>query len=621
MKKTIFDKIADLLLKQDRYVAEDGTLLKAKVHSDIMTMNKELITLLVNDDDIKKHFFTQVDDTLVFDKQQFAWLLDAKEFLPDSYTSYENKIGLTDGNNNLISKKRDVTLVWPYKDCILEGGQTKDDQKRDEIFYNETLALDEVTRLLDPKVLSNAKRYTKDGIEEDIEFKNDDNLIIKGNNLLALSSLLEKYRGKVKSVIIDPPYYFNATKSSDAFQYNSNFKLSTWLTFMKNRLEIAYNLLDSDGFMAVIIGKDGLAELKILMDEIFDVHSNYRRHIATIAWRKTDNQSNIGDFANVLDYILLYRKDENTPLNRLPLGEVALREYRYEDEVGRFRRGILLDKTRGRHYYDVITKSGNVLNGPWMKKEEELKRLDEENLIYWTEGGDEQPYTKIYLKDSKGMIPNDEWGIEFGTNQRGAAEIEALFGERVFDFPKPEKLLENLIKITSNEGDLVLDFFMGSATTPATAHKMNRKYIGIEQMDYIEDIAVERLRKVIEGEQGGISKSVNWQGGGSFVYCELLEDTNTLIDMIEEADEANINEIKEKIYKDERIVPYISTAELEEADADFMSLSLEDKKKALLKLIDKNKLYVNLSDLDDEEFSISEEDKKFTRSFYGGIDE
>lgn len=202
MKENILDKVANLLKSNSNYITDDGELLKAKVYSDIMTMNEDLLKLLLSDEDIKKTFFTNINGTLVFDKQKFAWLIDSKEFLPDSYTAYTNKIGLT-SNNDFISNKNDVVLDFPYKDCILEGGQTKDDQNRKEIFYNETLAQDEIRRMLDPKVFTNAKRYTKDGVEEGITFNEDDNLIIKGNNLIALASLLKRYEGQVKCIYIE----------------------------------------------------------------------------------------------------------------------------------------------------------------------------------------------------------------------------------------------------------------------------------------------------------------------------------------------------------------------------------------------------------------------------------
>lgn len=202
MNKNIFDVTSDLLKTNDKYVAEDGKLLKAVVYSDVMNMDSTLLKMLLSEETIKEIFFTEVSGSLVFDKQKFAWFMDSKEFLPDSYTRFINKIGLT-SNGEFISKENDVVLDFPYKDCVLEGGQDKENQKRKEIFYNETIASDEIRRMLAPKVLSNAKRYTIDGIEEDIGFLDGDNLIIKGNNLIALSSLLKRYEGKVKCIYID----------------------------------------------------------------------------------------------------------------------------------------------------------------------------------------------------------------------------------------------------------------------------------------------------------------------------------------------------------------------------------------------------------------------------------
>lgn len=184
---------------------------------------------------------------------------------------------------------------------------------------------------------------------------------------------------------------------------------------------------------------------------------------------------------------------------------------------------------------------------------------------------------------------------------------------------KPEEYISYYLDIFSSNDDLILDFQLGSGTTCAVAHKMNRRYIGIEQMNYIKDISSERLKNVIDGEQGGISKSFNWQGGGSFVYCELLENASILIDKIKSASEETINETKNEIYTDERIVPYITREELQKVNEEFASLELEEKKKALITLVDKNKLYVNYSDMDDENYDISESDKAFTKSFYAEV--
>lgn len=197
------DELKKVLISDERFVGEADQIIKTKVSDAARANDEKLLKSLLNNDLLKEAFFTKVDDIYVFDKNKFVWILESKEFLPDSFTMYKNKIGLVDSNNNLISQKQDVSLVWPYKDCVLEGGQTKEEQKRDEIFYNETLAPDQVNKLLAPKVLGNAKRYTNEGIEENIEFKEDDNLIIKGNNLLALSSLLERYESQVQLIYIE----------------------------------------------------------------------------------------------------------------------------------------------------------------------------------------------------------------------------------------------------------------------------------------------------------------------------------------------------------------------------------------------------------------------------------
>ncbi len=236
------------------------------------------------------------------------------------------------------------------------------------------------------------------------------------------------------------------------------------------------------------------------------------------------------------------------------------------------------------------------------------------------EKGEQIPYGKTYLSEQieKGQITSDFWDSSYGTNQRSSEEMKALFGERAFDFPKPELLLMNLLSIGSKEGDIVLDFFMGSATTQAVAMKMNRQFIGIEQMDYINTVSVPRLQKVIEGEQGGISKSVNWQGGGSFVYCELLEDNESLVRELEQStDSQAIKKVLDKAIAHGKLVPSVLPDDLKETERDFDELSLEDQKKLAMELLDKNKLYINLSDIEDESFEINEADKKFTKSFYG----
>ena len=213
------DVLVKLLKTDVRYFTDDGEFLRNAVYEDAMKMDSSLIKLLLTNDICKARFFTEVDGVLVFDKIAFGWVINNRQFLPDSYTSYKNKIGLTDSNSDSLASSNNVVLSFPYKDCVLEGGQSREDQKRSEVFYNEILAPEEVDRLLYPKVFTGAKRFSKSGVEENIEYREDDNLIIKGNNLLAISSLLQRYEGEIKLIYIDPPY----NTGNDSFEFIDAF--------------------------------------------------------------------------------------------------------------------------------------------------------------------------------------------------------------------------------------------------------------------------------------------------------------------------------------------------------------------------------------------------------------
>lgn len=299
-----FDTVIGVLKQDERFFSAEGELLRNAVYEAAMKMDSALLKLLYNNEVTRERFFTDVEGISVFDKVGFGWVINNRQFLPDSYTRYKNKIGLVNGNGDYISTSNDVELVFPYKDCVLEGGQTKEDQKCSEIFYNETLAPDEVDRLLYPKVLTKAKRYTADGVQENItHFESNDNLIIKGNNLLSLSCLLSKYEGKIKCVYIDPPY----NTGDDDFNYNDNFNHSSWLTFMRNRLSLAKRLLREDGAIFVQVDHHELGYLNILMDEIFDVDNKVQVISVKTAFPAGFKTVNPGPI-DVTEYILFYTK-------------------------------------------------------------------------------------------------------------------------------------------------------------------------------------------------------------------------------------------------------------------------------------------------------------------------
>ena len=265
-----------LLLEQDNRLVAEGKLLKNKVVELALALDPGLIKQLLKHDAIRKHFFVEVEEVLVFDKIKFQRFVSNKQFLPDSYTAFKNKIGLT-ASGEYLTESKEVVLSWPYKDCVLEGGQDKENAKRDEVFWNETLAPDQIDRLLSPKVLTSFKRYDKDGAHPVAELSLNDSLIIKGNNLLTLHTLKKTYAGKVKLIYIDPPY--NPESKANTFCYNNTFNRSTWLTFIQNRLAVAQNLMHKDGVLIVAIDENEQAHLGVLLKDMF---LNHEVHCITI---------------------------------------------------------------------------------------------------------------------------------------------------------------------------------------------------------------------------------------------------------------------------------------------------------------------------------------------------
>lgn len=548
-----YKSVIDVLKQDPRFFTENGELLRNAVYEAAMKMDSNLIKLLYENEVTKNRFFTVVNGIAVFDKVGFGWVINNREFLPDSFTRYKNKIGLVDNNGEFISSSDNVVLSFPYKDCVLEGGQTKEDQKRDEIFYNETLAPDEVDRLLYPKVFTNAKRYTQNGIKENVIFDENDNLIIKGNNLLTIASLLKKYEGKIKLIYIDPPYNTGA----DTFGYNDKFNRSSWLTFMKNRLEIAKKLLSEDGAIYVQLDYHQAHYAKILMDEIFGEENFQREIIWRIGWLsgyKTIEKNWIRNH----DTILFYSKNNNS----LSFNKYYIPREEFKD----------IAKSNAERYPIEDVWNGN--------------EYDDLNSIAIVSFAGETV--------SKLLNPDDE-----------------VKGQ------KSEKLIERIIKAHTDENDIVLDFFGGTGTTAAVAHKMKRRYILCEQLDKHVDIILRRMKKVIAGEQSGISKRNNWHGGGSFVYCELAQLNDKYLEAITKAEnDEQLKSVWLEIAKNGFISSYVSPKEIDSNADDFKSLSFDDKKRLFLALLDKNMLYVNYCDINDETYDISEADKAFTNSFY-----
>ena len=646
IESRIMEHVRSVLEKFDNKYIENGILKKSKVIENLDNYDRDLMSALLDDRLIHDTYTEKISDVEIFKVNQFIEMFELKNYWEDSYTRYSNKIGLTSGGK-FIDESTDVVLDFPFKDTVLKAGMSKEDVEdagdANEQFLNEVLAKSEIDELFEPKVFKNVRKYDRSGGGEQSFLSDDDNLVIKGNNLIALHSIKRRYAGKVKMIYIDPPY----NTGSDSFEYNDHFKRSTWLTFMKNRLEIARELLSKDGLIFVNIdssrsncksikGTTMEPYLHILMDNIFG-ESNY---IGTLDWKKKKQPSFLSRIASVLDHIIVFAKDEKN-IDKLSISTTTDNTKRIDNQsnpkserlvragvkyMGKendliIKAGEYTSRSMSVAYdRDVVIKNGRTVNdvvitANWRTNQNNIDQYCDDDLLYINSSKTLRRFVTAE-EASKGKTMTDLL-LDSGQNQDGTNELIALFGKKVFDTPKPEKLLCHLIKAGSNKGDIVLDFFMGSATTQAVAMKMGRRFIGIEQMDYIETVSVPRLEKVIEGEQGGISKDVGWQGGGSFVYAELMEKNQGYLHDLQKA--ADVKELmlvydrmKENADLDFRL-------DLQKFEEELPKLgSVEERRRELIRILDKNQLYYNYANIDDADVRdlITDSDYQFNKSFY-----
>lgn len=642
----LYRELEKLLQSSNRFSMDDGTLIKNNIIQSALNLDEELVGILLGNESVRKCFFKEVAGTQVFDKIKFQKFVMNKQFLPDSYTSFKNKIGLTADDGRFITDSNEVVLSWPYKDCMLEGGQTKEDAKRNEIFWNETLAPDDINRLIEPKAFTSFKKYDKDGEHIVEHLDENDNLIIKGNNLLALYSLREKFAGQVKLIYIDPPY----NTGNDGFGYNDAFNHSSWLTFMKNRLEIARELLSKNGLIFISIdssrnnangniGSPEMSYLNLLMDEIFE----RKNFIGILHWKKKKQPSFLSRIAGIMETILVYAKDESN-IGKLQLGTTSDTTKRIDNSDNNYserfiekgirfmgdadyiiHKGKYQNKTMTTEFLDdVVIKNGRTQNSfkaiaKYRISQSEIDKFCKEDVLYITAKCSFRRY-KTHDEENSGKTITDLL-LDWGQNQDATEELRRLFDinddGKAFDNPKPEKLIANIITVATEPDDIVLDFHLGSGTTAAVAHKLNRRYIGIEQMDYIQSLVLERLQKVIKGEQGGISQAVNWKGGGSFVYFDLAKANENFVDQIEVAQDTDtLKTIWEQMQKTGFLSYKIRPKNIDDHFSEFEQLPLDNQKRFLIDCLDKNLLYIPFADMESSDYSMSEEDIRLTKEFY-----
>lgn len=656
--KKFKDKVHNVLKKENRLWNEEKTELNQTLLLDILEnfneknleLYESVISLFLEDEELKSKFFLKVKDVFVFKTSDFKFFMEENKVY-NSFTQYKNRIGLTDGKR-FLKDSADVVLNFPYKDCVLEGGQSTEEgldyyyeydetisktdekkgykaesynlkqSKRNEVFFNQILAKDEIDRLFDKKVFINWKRFTTDGEVSVGEIKRDEdgtikeNLIIKGNNLLALHTLKAQFKGKVKIIYLDPPY----NTGKDGFNYNDRFNHSTWLTFIKNRLEIAKELLKDDGVIYISLDDKELHYLKVLLDEIFG-RENF---IGNIAWESKTKSQNTKDSFNKLqpkiEHILLYTKKTCRRFNLINRGE---KEYPLKDKKGKYREYTLelmnSDGIRGRSTMVFEIEGINPPEGQQWK-------LGKDTITMYRNRND------LFVRDDKIVIkkrPEDEdseltepfWGLfkkDIGTAESAKKELTKLLFpyKHGFETVKPVELIKRLIFHASNENDIILDFFGGSGTTGHSVLKLNnedfrnRKFILIEQMDYISTITIPRIKKVLE------IKNIS----DSFIYCELapynekakeeinncntLDELEKLFDTLYDKYFLNYNlkvkEFKEKVIKEEN----------------FKALTLEQQKEMFLTMLDLNQMYVQYSEMKDNKYGIDKVSQELTNKFY-----
>lgn len=662
----LYKTIEKQLKKEPNYITDSGELKKWVVITKAQNFDAELIGLLLDEKELKAKFFLEIKGVLVFNQTLFVQFLEQKNYLNDSYTSYKNKVGLN-VYGKYLKQRNEVALVWPFKDCVLEGGQTEEADSRDEIFFNETLAQDEITQLLEPKVLTNAISFSSKAENSFKRFTRNkqgvitDDLIVKGNNLLALHSLKQEFAGKVKMIYIDPPYNTN----NDSFTYNDSFSHSTWLTFIYNRISVAKQFLTDDGLIFISCDDNEQPYLKVVCDEIFN-RENFIANLPTIMNLKGNNDE--FGFAGTHEYTLVYALNKSKAvINEFDIEEDDLEKWD-EDDIGYYKKGAPLRATgdedkrddRPEMFYPILVKD-NIAST--ITKDEHIKIYNKTSKTFddkylaalikkyqsldftivlpmsgeeygrWRWGFSEKNREKL---STDVIVSQAKNGISLYKKQRpdlndlpskkpktlfykpeyssgnGTAQIKAIFGSKVFKNPKPVELIKDFIKIGSSENDIIMDFFAGSGTTGDAVIKLNnetgtrRQFILIEQLNYTESVTRKRVEIAIR-------KCEN----EGFIYFELKKYNQNFVERVKTAKDKNAllkiwEEMKEKSFLNYNVNLQKQQSHIE----DFKALSLMEQKQHLVDLLDKNQLYVNLSSLNDKDFSVSDEDKKVTRDFY-----
>lgn len=671
MNTTHFKHLIEEILKSDnRLWNQDKTELNQTLLIDLAEhYDEKILELLFQEETLKEKFFVKVNDIFVFKSNDFKFFLEDNK-LNNSYTQYKNRIGLTDGKR-FLKDTNDVVLDFPFKDCVLEGGQSTEEgndneavwndktktyelkhAKRKEIFFNSVLAHDEIDRLKDAKALINWNRFTKNGEQQVSEIKRNqdgtivENMIIKGNNLLALHSLKKQFKGKIKLIYIDPPY--NTGGDANIFTYNNSFNHSTWLTFMKNRLEVARELLKNDGFIAIAIDHFELGYLLVLADEIFGKEN--RLGIVTVV-HNPEGRQNAKYFTATNEFMIVYRKSINSNFNSVYLQENFKESkniedvFNFKDDKGLFKEedfirlgggNACLRKNKPNGWYPLyvspdlkhiqLNKNDNYFEvfPVTDSGQERTWKIISKSFVDKYNSGDiyakiENNKVKIFEKYriDKGSPITTCWiNKKYNAKSNGTSLLEDLFDSKLFSYPKSLFTVLDTLKIMTSDDDIILDFHGGSGTTGHATLALNkedggnRKFILVEQLEEHISICKERNQKVLAQENID----------DSFLYFELAPWNETAKEQI--LSKNNIEELEtffEEMYERYFLNYNLKIKEFKEKvlkEENFRKMSLENQKKIFIAMLDNNQLYVNKTEMEDAKYQIKEEDIKLTRSFY-----
>lgn len=667
----IFDELKTALVSfGDKYFVGEE-LNRSKLTDDLRNYDEALLSKLFEVDFIKQHFIKEVAGQKLFQIEQLEEAVLYNDYWDTSYTKYENRVGLA-SKGKFLQDSQDVVLDFPFKDGVLTASMTKEDNEDgyDDAFLNEVIEKDEIDRLFDKKVFVNVKLFgDNQGAQHStavdngiVSFdKEKDNLIIKGNNLLALHTIKEQYAGKVKLIYLDPPY----NTGSDSFLYNDKFNHSTWLTFMKNRLEIARELLSEDGVLAVQLDDSEGPYLKVLLDSIIDRDSHLFTQYVLVRYAEKTLKSDM-DYHKQVEQIHYYKKSTSSAVTPNKKSE----DYDYSKFVYEFEELDEPERT-----IELGGKRVDVFNREQIKINKVLPSINGLKEIWATgsilDGNSSGRFFRDYLsgrysQDGYGVVYRI-WGIgddgnDFryftGPQKEGATkgkyfqgvpsnvksgEVTTKFipvagfldlagsfgnirhegGVELRSGKKPEKMLSEIIQLYTKPSDIVLDFFGGSGSTAATAHKLGRKYISIEQIDSQMQKILTRLVNVINGDSTGISNEIDWHGGGSFVYAELFpKNLGYLQDVIHSKDLETLKSVYNRMLSgNDTDEPADIAFRADLSKIDWLQ-GFDENKRLLVKLLDKNGLYYNFSEIDDKNVRdlISDEDYTFNKNFYEGGD-